>query len=204
MVRADRQRGQGYSWGGPGWHYWNFNIENLVIKKFDASQRSKYWLPLAVLPATLLFIWVGTKVFAQGHYLVGAAFILLAVLFAVFLVFQLTVRVDIEGHSVTRSWLLGRTVVPMEEITRLSWARARGVLIFTIRYGRKSFIQLSNYAFTESELRGIQHEVIAARGFEGQPLPPMFEGQAGDFDLAEMSESKNKMHEATPKATGQN
>ena len=148
-------------------------------------------------------MWMGAKIFTQGQYPVGAAFIMLAMLLAAFLVFQLTVRVDIDDHSVTRSWLLGRTIVPMEEITRLRWARSRGVLILTIRYGRKSFFQLSNYAFTESELRGIQHEVIAARGFEGQPLPPMFEGQAGYVDLTEMSESRNKMDEATSKATSQ-
>lgn len=124
--------------------------------------------------------------------MVGAAFLMLAMLLTVFLVFHLTVRVDIDNHSVMRSWLFGRTVVPMEEITRLRWTRSRGAIILTIRYGKKSFIQLSNYAFTELELQGIQNEVIAARGLEGQALTPMYGGQMGDVDLAKMSEFKQQ------------
>jgi hypothetical protein len=50
--------------------------------------------------------------------------------------------------------------------------------------------QLSTYAFSESELRGIQKEVIAARGLEGEPLLPMFAEQVGYVDIAEMSKRK--------------
>jgi hypothetical protein len=148
-----------------------------------------------VVPGIALFIWAAVDLIIQGHYLAGAAFATAGVLAAVALVFLLTMRVEMDDRSITRSWLFGRTVVPVDEVTRLGWGGSRGTSILTIKYGKKSFIQLSSNALTREELHKIHKDVLAealaAHGLEGAPLRPLFSEQVGYVDIDEMIKMKH-------------
>jgi hypothetical protein len=169
-------------------------LGDFVIKTFQSSPRSRILQLLSVLPAISLFIWVGAIAAIHGNYLVSAAFVAAAFLLLVFLMFQLTLRVEVDEHSVTRSWLFGSTVVPVGEINRLRWGGARGVLVLTISYDKKRSIQLSTNALAEQELREIQKEVLVGCGLEGEPLLPLFAEQVGYVDIDEMSKRKHQLH----------
>jgi hypothetical protein len=166
-----------------------------VIKRLHPSRPSRIQALLLLIPMTSLLIGVAAKLAMQGVYLASAVFVIAAVLLAVFLVFQLTQRVEMDEHSITRSWLFGRTVVPVNEITRLGWNGFRE-LILTIRFGGKKFIQLSTNVFTEQELRGIHRDllagVLAVRGLEGEPLLPRFSESVGYVDIDEMVRQKHR------------
>lgn len=148
-----------------------------------------------VVPGTAFFIWVAAGLSTQGHYLVGTAFAIAGALAAAVLVFNLTMRVEVGEHSITRSWLFGSTVVPADEITRLCWGGSRGTSILTIKYGKKSFIQLPSNALTREDLRKIHKDVLAgalaAHGLEGMPLRPLFSEQVGYVDIDEMIKMKH-------------
>jgi hypothetical protein len=104
-------------------------------------------------------------------------------------------RVEMDGCSVARLWLFGRTVFPVEEVTRLSWGGGRGVLVLTISYGTRNSIALSNNAFTDEDLHRIHKDVLAealaAHGLEGKPLRPLFSESVGYIDIAEMIKVKH-------------
>jgi hypothetical protein len=102
---------------------------------------------------------------------------------------MLTTQVEIDRHSIVRSWLFGRTTAPVGDITRLDWGGGRGQLMLSIRYGKKHWIQLSNIVLTTDELHEIQSDILAFRGLEGIPLwPPM----APYVDVERMVESNKR------------
>jgi len=140
-------------------------------------------------------MWVAAGLILQGHYLVGTVLATAGALAVVGLVFLLTMRVETDDRSVTRSWLFGRTIVPVDEITRLVWGGSRGTIILTIRYGKKSFIQLPSNVLAREDLRKIHSDVLAgalaAHGLEGAPLWPLFSEQVGYVDIDEMLKMKH-------------
>lgn len=161
-----------------------------MTNNYRPSRLTQLTLLVFVLPVACLMFLAGTRVADRENLLVGVSFIAAAAALLAFLVFNLTMRVVVDERSVTRSWLLGSTTVQVSEITRFAWAGARGVLILTISYGKRKFIQLSSNALTKEELRGIYKDLLAkalaAQGLEGQPLRPLFSESVGYVDIAEM------------------
>jgi hypothetical protein len=162
---------------------------------YGPGLKSRLVASVFVVPGTAFFIWVAAGLIIQGHYLAGTVFATAAAVAAVTLVFNLTMRVEVGEHSITRSWLFGSTVVPVDEITRLGWGGSRGTSILTIKYGKKSFIQLPSNALTREELHKIHKDVLAealaAHGLEGAPLRPLFSEQVGYVDIDEMIKMKH-------------
>ncbi|WP_266158248.1 hypothetical protein [Dyella silvatica] len=156
-----------------------------MIKTFHPSHSSRFLSLLLLLPATCLLIWVARKLAIQGMYPVSAVVVATGTLLAAFLVFQLTLRVEMDEHSITRSWLFGARTVPVGEISWLSCGEVKGELMLGIRYGKKRYMQLSSNTLTKEDLRGIHkdvlREILAARGLEGEPLWPLYMPYV-DFD----------------------
>lgn len=98
--------------------------------------------------------------------------------------------VVMDAHSITRSWQFGSKIVPIGEVHRLAWGGARGVLILTIHYGAKQFIQISSNSLERNELRAIHDDVLAARGLQGVPLMPRFAEYVGYVDIDETLKAK--------------
>lgn len=163
-----------------------------MTKNFKTSLRSRILLLLFVSPAIVLFALLGVDIALTANVLAGIAFVIAGLLLALWLVFQLTFRLEIDASSIVRSWVFGGTVVPMGEISRLVWGGSRGQCILTIRF-KKSWIQLSSLTLTRDELHEIQQDILAYRGLEGQPLwPPM----APYVDIDKMIERNGNRLEA--------
>lgn len=161
-----------------------------MVRYYSPSSSSRFIALLVGLPAIGLCFWVSVKALSDAPILVAGLFALLGVGLAIQVLFSLTLRVAMDAHSITRSWLLGRTVVPVDAIHRLSWGGSRGTLILTIRYGAKRFIQLSSHAIARPSLREIHDAVLAARGLEGVPLQPPFAEHVGYVDIDDMIKAK--------------
>jgi hypothetical protein len=148
-----------------------------------------------VVPGIALFVWAAGALIIQGHYVVGAAFAMAGALAATALVWLQTLRVEVDERSITRSWLFGSTVVSVGDITRLGWGGSRGTITLTIKYGKKSFIQLPSNALTRDDLREIHDDVLAkalaTHGLEGAPLRPLFSELVGYVDIDEMKSMKH-------------
>jgi len=167
-----------------------------MVESYCPSSTARYVTLLVGVPGTALFVFAGVKGIGQIPVLLSCAFVALGLAVARQILFDLTMRVDMDAHSITRSWLLGSVVIPIDEIHRLSWGGARGVLILSIHYGAKRFIQISSNALTKDELRKIHKdvlaEVITAHGLEGSPLRPLFSEQVGYVDIDEMIAMKHQ------------
>lgn len=165
-----------------------------MAKSFHPSRLQRFGLVVLLVPGICLFSWLGVGVATQGNYLVGGVFAALAAVVAHSLMFNLTMRVDLDEHSLTRSWLFGRTVVPIDSIRCLRLGRERATTILSIHYGRKKFILLTGNALARKDLQEIHGDLlagaIAAHGLEGQPLIPQFSEHVGYIDIAGMIEAK--------------
>jgi hypothetical protein len=148
-----------------------------------------------VVPGIALFVWAAASLVIQAHYLVGTAFAIAGALAATALLYLQTMRIEVDERSITRSWLFGSTVVPVGDITRLGWGGSRGTITLTIKYGKKSFIQLASNALTRDDLRAIHDDVLAkalaAHSLEGTPLRPLFSELVGYVDINEMITMKH-------------
>ncbi|MFC5743777.1 hypothetical protein [Dyella tabacisoli] len=161
-----------------------------MVKSYRPSSTSQFVTLLVGLPGTALCFWVSAKAVGQAPILVACAFVALGVVLAMHVLFDLTLRIAMDAHSITRSWLFGSKVVPVSEIHRLSWGGARGVLILTIHYGAKRFIQISSNSLARQELRAIHNDVLVALGLEGVPMRPLFAEYVGYVDIDEMIKMK--------------
>ena len=158
-------------------------------KSFQASWGSRLCLLLFVAPCIVLFFWVGFGIASRENVLVGLIFVLTAVLLITWSVFMLTMRVNMNDDSIVRTWLLGRKVVSVHDITTLRWGGGRGQTILSIVYGKsRRFIMLSSIVVPSEELLGIQKDILTARGLEGEALwPPM----AAYVEIDKMLERKH-------------
>ncbi|MBD8900191.1 hypothetical protein [Rhodanobacter sp. DHG33] len=158
-------------------------------KSFQASWGSRLCVLLFVAPCVGLFFWVGFEIASRQNILVGLIFVLVAVFLSIWIAFMLTMRIDMSDDSIVRTWLLGRKVVPIHDITTLRWGGARGQTILSIVYGKsRRFITISSIVVSREKLLGIQKDVLAARGLEGEVLwPPM----AAYVDIDKMLERKH-------------
>lgn len=161
-----------------------------MTKSYVPASTSRFVTLLIGLPGTALFLFVGVKAIDQAPIVVAFALVAVGIVLARQVLFDLTMRVDLDAHSITRTSLFGSRVVPIDEIHRLSWGGARGVLILTIHYGAKHFIQISSNSLEKTELRAIQNDVLAARGLAGVPLRPLFAESVGYIDIDEMARLK--------------
>jgi hypothetical protein len=144
-----------------------------VSKIFKISSRTRILLPLFILPAIVFFILLGVELTLTANIVVGIAFVIAGLLLTLWLVFQLTVRIEMDAQSIVRSWMFGSTIVPIRKINLLNWGGSKGQQILTIRFEQR-WIQLSSLTFTRPQLHEIQDDILAFRGLEGQPLwPPM-------------------------------
>ena len=165
------------------------------MTKFFIPSRLRRWVLLVLLlPGILLMAWAGFYAATQESYLASAFLVATGVTLALFLVFQVTMRVEMDERSLTRSWLFGSTVVLIDTIHCLRWGGSKGTTILTIQYGRKKFIQLSTSALTRDGLHEIHGDLLAgaieAHGLEGQPLRPPFSELVGYVDIADMISAK--------------
>lgn len=156
-----------------------------MLKSYRPSSKSRLVTLLVGLPGAALFLFTGAIGVGQMPLLLSCAFFAVGIAVARQVLFDLTMRVEMDGHSITRTWLLGNKIVPIDEIHRLSWGGARGVLILTIHYGAKRFIQISSNSLDRRELRAIHDDALAARGLEGVPLMPRFAKYVGYVDIDE-------------------
>lgn len=148
-----------------------------MAKLFIPSRLKRLGLLILLLPGICLMYWLGFYAATQGSYLVAGFLIPIGVTLTLFLMFQVTMRVEMDERSLTRSSLFGSTVVPL-----------------IIQYGRKKFIQLSTDALTKDGLHEIHGDLlagaIAAHGLEGQQLRPQFSDLVGYVDIADMIKAK--------------
>jgi hypothetical protein len=158
-------------------------------KSYQASWGSRLCLLLFVVPAIALFLFTGFEVGHQDNLLVGLIIVATGLLLALWLVFMLTMRVKMNETSIARTWLLGSKVVPIKAITTLRWGGSRGQTILSIVYStKKRFIMLSSIVVPREKLLGIQSDILALRGLEGEALwPPM----APYVDIEKMVEHKH-------------
>lgn len=165
-----------------------------MVKSYRPSSRSRFVTLLVGVPGGAVFLFAGAKGINQIPLLLSCAFLALGIGVARQVLFDLTMRIEMDAHSITRSWRFGSTVISIDEIHRLSWGGGRGVLILSIHYGSKQFIQISSNALTKDELRQIHKDVLAealaAHGLEGAPLRPLFSEQVGYVDIDEMMTMK--------------
>ena len=165
-----------------------------MAKFFIPSRLQRWGLLVLLLPGICLMSWLGLYSATQGSYLAAVFLIAIGFTLALFLVFQVTMRVEMDERSLTRSWLFGRTVVPIDTIHSLRWRGSKGTTILAIQYGRKKFIQLSTNAMTKDGLHEIHGDLlagaIAAHGLERQPLRPQFSDLVGYVDIADMIKAK--------------
>lgn len=165
-----------------------------MTKLFIPSRLRRWGLLVLLLPGIFLFGWLGFCAATRESYLAAAFLIAVGVTLALFLVFQATMRVEMDERSLTRSWLFGSTVVPIDTIHSLRWEGSKGTTLLTIQYGRKKFIQLSDDALTKDGLHEVHGDLlagaIAAHGLQGQPLRPAFSDLAGYVDIADMIKAK--------------
>lgn len=166
-----------------------------MAKLFITSRLQRWGLLALLLPGICLMGWLGVYAATQGSCLAAAFLIATGVTLALFLVFQVTMRVEMDEQSLKRSWLFGSTMVPIDTIHCLRWGGSKGTTILTIQYGRKKFIQLSTNALTEDGLHEIHGDLlagaIAAHGLEGQPLRPQFSEHVGYVDIGDMIKAKH-------------
>ena len=148
-------------------------MELAVSKIFKTSSRTRVLLPLFILPAVVFFILLGADTALTSNLLVGIAFVVAGLLLALWLVFQLTVRIEMDEQSILRSWMFGSTIVPIRQINVLDWGGSKGQQILTIRFN-KHWIQLSSLTFRRAQLQEIQNDILTFRGLEGQPLWPPY------------------------------
>ncbi|MET3653975.1 hypothetical protein [Dyella japonica] len=167
-----------------------------MIESYRPSSTSRSVMLLVGVPGTAIFWFVGIKAIGQVPLLLSCAFVAAGGAIARQVLFDLTMRVDMDAHSITRSWQFGSVVVPIDKIHRLSWGGARGSLVLSIHYGAKRFIQISSNVLTKDELRKIHKDLlaaaIAAHGLEGTPLRPLFSEQVGYIDIDEMIAMKRR------------
>lgn len=161
-----------------------------MTKSYAPASTSRFVTLLIGLPGTALFLWVGVEAVGQAPFVVAFALVAVGIALARQVLFDLTMHVDMDAHSITRSWLFGSKIVPVDEIHRLSWGGARGVLVLTIHYGAKRSIQISSSSLEKNELREIYRDVLAARGLEGVPLMPRFAEYVGYVDVDETLKMK--------------
>lgn len=156
-----------------------------MVKSYRPTSISRFVTLLVGLPGIALCFWAGITLVGQAPVIVACAFVAAGLVLAVKVLFDLTLRVVMDAQSITRSWQFGSTVVPIKEIHRLAWGGARGVLILTIHYGAKRFIQISSNSLEKYELRAVHNDVLAALGLEGVPLMPRFAEYVGYVDIDE-------------------
>lgn len=161
-----------------------------MVKNYVPASTSRAVTLLVGIPGIALCFWAGAKAVGQAPILVSCALVAVGIVLARQVLFDATMRVEMDAHSITRSWLFGSTIVPIDEIHRLSWGGARGVLILTIHYAAKRFIQISSNSIERNELRAIHNDVLAARGLEGVPLMPRFAEYVGYVDIDETLKMK--------------
>ncbi|WP_458788964.1 hypothetical protein [Dyella jiangningensis] len=161
-----------------------------MVKRYRPSSTSRAVTLLVGLPAIALFFWAGTKAVGQAPIIVACALVALGGVLAIKVWFDLTMSVVMDAHSITRAWQFGSKIVPIDEVHRLAWGGARGVLILTIHYGVKQFIQISSNSLQRNELRAIHDDVLAARGLERVPLMPRFAEYVGYVDIDETLKAK--------------
>jgi len=161
-----------------------------VVKCYHPSLASRFLTLSVGLPGAVLFVWAGVKGVSQAPVFVACALIALGIVLAIKILFDLTLCVEIDAHSITRSWLFGRRVVPINEIHRLSWGGSRGVLVLIIHYGAKRTIQIPSSSIAKGELRALHDGVLTALGLEGIPLRPRFAEYVGYVDIDEMLKMK--------------
>lgn len=165
-----------------------------MAKLFIPSRLKRLGLLILLLPGICLMYWLGFYAATQGSYLVAGFLIPIGVTLTLFLMFQVTMRVEMDERSLTRSSLFGSTVVPIDTIHSLRWGGSKGTSILIIQYGRKKFIQLSTDALTKDGLHEIHGDLlagaIAAHGLEGQQLRPQFSDLVGYVDIADMIKAK--------------
>lgn len=155
--------------------------------RYTASMRSRLSALVIVVPASTLCFWVAMSVVLKGHVFICAAFIVMGVLLSMRLAYGLSMRVDMDTKSIVRTWLFGRTIVPIDNIHRLSWGGGRGNVFLSIHYGKKHSIQLGSTELAKEELREIQRDILSFRGLEGEPLWPRM---AEYVDIDKMIEQK--------------
>ncbi|MFZ0872225.1 MAG: hypothetical protein WAM90_16055 [Rhodanobacter sp.] len=158
-------------------------------KCYQATWGSRICLLFFGVPCVALFVFTGIEFVKQNNIFVGVLFVALTLLTAMWLTFLLTMRVEMNDRSIVRSSLFGSKVVPIDEIKTLRWDSGRGQLILSIVYGEKRrFITLSSIVVLDEKLRGIQTDILALRGLEGEALfPPM----ASYVDIEKMVERKH-------------
>lgn len=161
-----------------------------MTKTFEASTQSRLLLILFVPCMAMVFV-AGVISAVRGEYLGSAILVVVAMLVALYCFYEMTARVEMDDHSITRTWLFGRTVVPLSEIHCLSLNGTRGVLLLTISYGKKHIV-LSSNSLEKHELREIQRLILVSLGLEGEPLLPAFAEQVGYVNIGEMLARKHR------------
>lgn len=164
-------------------------LDQRMNKHYAPSMRSRLSGLVVVVPGSTLCFWVGVSLALQWHVFVGVVYVVLGMLLILRLLYGLTMRVDMDTKSIMRTWLLGRRIVPIDDIHRLSWGGGRGQLLLGIHYGKKRHIQLGSTELTKEELREMQRDILAIRGLEGEPLWPRMTEYV---DIDKMIERKPK------------
>lgn len=159
-----------------------------MSKIYKSSIAHTKFLLIFFAPLVAIMLWVGGVVIANRQYSETVLPIVIVMLVALYCTHEMTTRVEMDDHSLTRTWLLGRTVVPLNQIRDLSLSEFRGVRL-QIGYGKKH-ITLSSSSLEEYELREIKRRILTSLDLEGEPELPLFtEGRY--INVAEMIARKH-------------
>ena len=151
-------------------------------RTYAPSAVARITVSAVILPGVFLFGWAGIKILSQGVW-EGLIFVVMAALLAVWVVFITTTQVKLSRQELVRTWWFGSEIIPVSEVSRLSWSRGRGQLNLVVRAARK-WVMLSSLSLRESELREIARDILAARGLEEHSSWPPY---ASCVDVEEMA-----------------
>jgi hypothetical protein len=130
--------------------------------------------------------WVGSSP-PMPDRAIGVLFIgSLALLFALFVAWHLSVRAELSETTVTRRSMFGATSLPLSQIDSVRFSSVRGVIFLTVR-SSKHWITFSTYTFSKSQLDQIQTFLVmeAAKASKSiqTSLPPWTSTRAINFTI---------------------
>jgi len=151
-----------------------------MTRIFQPTWYNRAVIVVFVVPCALLML-VGGVAAAIQSLAASIGLIACGLLLMLWMVFITTSHVKLDSHVLTRSWAMGRVVIPLEDVARLEWGGGRGQSLMTIR-AKANWIMLSSLSFKREELKEMEDHILAARGIADQPRWPPYAPTIVDLD----------------------
>lgn len=129
-------------------------------------------------------LWEAWQGLGNNHPLIAGLFALGAAVAVTGLAYVVTVRVVIDDHTLVRTWLVGRRVIVLKDISQLGLVQYKGTVSLLIRKSRWRQLSLSSNTFDMQDVRCMHRDILLALGLDTEPMWPTAPRWLGMLNVA--------------------